>query len=279
MAPAPLQNPVGYCVTTEDGAVTLTLTDALGRPAKPFAPRGFETTPLHFDSGSQSLAAVYVRKPEARYTVLLSHGNAEDLGILAPFIESLGNRLDVSVFAYDPAGYGQSTGPPREADLYTGVEAAWCCLRQRFGVPAKRIILYGTSIGSAPSIYLAAKFGRRFGMESPNTPAGMILHAPLASGIRVLRPSTSVTWCCDPFANVSRVERVTVPTLIVHGTDDEIVPVGHSYQLQALCHTAVKPLYVQSAGHNDLDTFPVFYPRLKQFLSEIDEDLGLKSAP
>ena len=47
-----------------------------------------------------------------------------------------------SVFAWDYAGYGASTGTPREANLYRGIEAAWCTLRQRFGVPAKRIVLY-----------------------------------------------------------------------------------------------------------------------------------------
>jgi fermentation-respiration switch protein FrsA (DUF1100 family) len=270
------QDPAGYTMGTEAGTAAMVLSDPFGQPTTAFTPVSFETSALFIDSGPHRLACVYVQNPAARYTILLSHGNAEDLGLLAPFIETLANRLGVSVFAYDPPGYGQSTGPPREQGLYDGVEAAWCCLRQKFGIAAKRIVLYGTSIGSAPSVYLAAKFGKRFGEGSPNTPAGMILHAPLASGIRVLRLKTSVTWCCDPFANVSRIEAVTVPTLIVHGTNDEIVSVEHSYKLQSMCHAAVAPLFVQAGGHNDLDTFPAFYPRLTRFLAEVDTDLGLK---
>ena len=58
-------------------------------------------------------------------------------------------------------------------------------------------------------------------------PAGLILHSPLASGLRVFKPDLSLTWCCDPFKNVERVGQIVTPTLIVHGTADEIVPVSH----------------------------------------------------
>ena len=265
------QTPPGYLIQTVSGEPTLTLTDAFGEPGEALAPPQCKTTTVTFRVGSHQIVALYAQRAEAQYTVLLSHGNAEDIGLLAPFIASLTSRLKVSVFAYDYPGYGSSEGQPSEALLYKSIEAAWVCLRQRFGVPAKHIILYGTSIGSAPSVHLAAKFGRRFGEGSPNTPAGMVLHAPLASGIRVLRPATTITWCCDPFANVSRIEAVTVPTLIIHGTHDEIVPVSHSYKLASMCQFGVTPLFIQGAGHNDLDSFPAFYPRLVKFIEEIRE--------
>jgi len=270
-------NPPGYTIRPQQasGNSEMVLLDVFGNAAEPFSP-DCAVSAFRFDAGRHRVAAVYLKRQAARYTLLVSHGNGEDLGYVAPFLESLGRELGVSVFAYDYPGYGESDGTPREALLYRAVEAAWCCLRERFGVPAKRIILYGTSIGSAPSVHLAAKFGRRFGEGSAHCPAALVLHAPLASGIRVLRPSTSMTWCCDPFANISRISAVTVPTLIMHGTDDEIVPVAHSYKLQARCDAAVEPLFVHGGEHNDLDTYPAFYARLKRFVTEVDAELGLK---
>ena len=35
------------------------------------------------------------------------------------------------------------------------------------------------------------------------------------------------------------------------------------YALHAKCDAAVDPLFIESGGHNDLDTFPVFYSRLQ----------------
>lgn len=268
------QDPVGYRISEDQGKLKMILLDGLGQPSAEFTPPGCETTAVWVNVGRERVAAVYVRRPDAKYTVLLSHGNAEDIGLMAGFIRSLSAQLNCSVFAYDYPGYGASSGSASESQLYSAIEAVWCELRQRFGVPAKRIILYGVSIGSAPTVHLAAKFGRRFGIGSLHTPAGVVLHAPLCSGLRVLRPKTSVTLCCDPFANISRIEGITVPTLIIHGTDDEIISVDHSYKLVAKCPEAVTPLFIETATHNDLDTFAPFYPRLKAFLIELDRSMS-----
>jgi len=261
---------MGYRFSEDGGKLKMVLLDGPGEPSADFNPPGCETSAVFVESGRDRIAAVYVRRLDAKYTVLLSHGNAEDIGLMAGFIRSLSAQLGCSVFAYDYPGYGASSGQTSENQLYRAIEACWCELRQKFGVPAKRIILYGVSIGSAPTVHLASKFGKKFGRGSPHTPAGVVLHAPLSSGLRVLRPQTSVTLCCDPFANISRIEGITVPTLVVHGTDDEVISVDHSYKLVAKCPEAVTPLFIETATHNDLDTFAAFYPRLKAFVVEID---------
>jgi hypothetical protein len=63
--------------------------------------------------------------------------------------------------------------------------------------------------GSAAAIDLASR------VET----AAVILHAPLASGLRVLKPNVSRTWCCDPFKNIEKMRRVKCPTLIIHGKE------------------------------------------------------------
>lgn len=44
-----------------------------------------------------------------KYTLLYSHGNAEDLGLIAHFLTDLARLLGVDVLCYDYAGYGVST--------------------------------------------------------------------------------------------------------------------------------------------------------------------------
>ena len=56
------------------------------------------------------------------------------------------------------------------------------------------------SIGSAPSIVLASRQADL---------GGLILHSPLLSGMRVLRPDLQRQYWCDPFTNISKMGSVT----------------------------------------------------------------------
>jgi len=118
-----------------------------------------------------------------------SHGNAVDLGQMTSFLVGLGSRLRCNIMTYDYSGYGRSTGSVSETNLYADIEAAWLCLGKRFGICAENVILYGQSIGTVPTIDLAARYEI----------GGVILHSPLMSGMRVAFPETKRTWCFDAF--------------------------------------------------------------------------------
>ena len=51
-------------------------------------------------AGGERIAALYWLNSSATYTMLFSHGNAEDLGSVRPLLPALGD-LGFSVFAYD----------------------------------------------------------------------------------------------------------------------------------------------------------------------------------
>ena len=220
---------------------------------------------LRVPVGGGELAALWIGTPEARYTLLFSHGNASDLGMMAPFLVELSRVLGVGVFAYDYSGYGLSSGRAREAQQYRDVRAAWRHLTATLGVPPSRVVLYGQSIGSSPSIDLAAALcdGRGRG------PAGLIVHSGLLSGIRLLRPQCTTSVCFDPFRNVDKIGRVQVRTLVIHGRRDEVVPFHHGERLHAGAPRAVAPLWVDQAGHDDIEFSPAFFPRLLVFLEEL----------
>ncbi len=82
--------------------------------------------------------------------------------------------LKCNFCAYDYTGYGQSSGRPSVADTIADVDAVFAWLQRR-GVQRQDLILYGQSLGSGPTLDLAAREKRI---------AGVVLHAAFASGAR-----------------------------------------------------------------------------------------------
>ena len=158
------------------------------------------------------------RSGNAEVTILYSHANAEDLGNIYPWCKFLSKTLRVNVFAYDYTGYGLAAnqGDPSEEDCYADVDAAFSYVRDVLGVPARNVVLYGRSLGSGPSCYLASRTAdeaarsdarRRSGVdaddgtEETEAVGGVILHAPFSSIFRVVL-ETGCTLPGDRFPNV-----------------------------------------------------------------------------
>src|SRR5262249_58532580 len=97
------------------------------------------------------IPGVYLRNERADHTILYSHGNAEDLGLIA---RSLGRFRDLgfAVFAYDYRGYGTSQGKASENGTYRDIDAAYDHLTRVLGIPANRIIAYVRSAGGGPAL-------------------------------------------------------------------------------------------------------------------------------
>jgi len=130
-------------------------------------------------------------------------------------------------------------------------------LKSRFDVNPDRVILYGQSIGTVPSVDLASK---------NSNVAALILHSPLMSGMRVAFPGTQRTWCCDAFPSIEKIPRVRCPTLVIHGTDDEVIDFSHGVTIYEQCPSSVEPLWVTGAGHNDVELHAAYLDRLRSFI-------------
>ena len=108
-------------------------------------------------SAAGRIPAFFIERPGAAVTVLFSHGNAEDLGMIYDWFSDLSRVLQVNIMAYDYTGYGLSRGAPNEASCYADIEAAYGYLLTVRRLQPEQIVLYGRSLGSGPSCYLAAK--------------------------------------------------------------------------------------------------------------------------
>uniref|UniRef100_A0A1A8FSW5 palmitoyl-protein hydrolase n=1 Tax=Nothobranchius korthausae TaxID=1143690 RepID=A0A1A8FSW5_9TELE len=210
-------------------------------------------------SRGNKVGCMYIRcAPSARFTLLFSHGNAIDLGQMSSFYIGLGTRINCNIFSYDYSGYGVSAGKPTEKNLYADIDAAWHALRARYCITPENIILYGQSIGTVPTVDLASRYEC----------AAVVLHSPLTSGMRVAFPETKKTYCFDAFPNIEKVSKITSPVLIIHGTEDEVIDFSHGLALFERCPKAVEPLWVEGAGHNDIELYSQYLDRLRRFIGQ-----------
>ena len=130
------------------------------------------------------IPAFFLRRKGAKVTILFSHGNAEDLGMMYRRMKDMAMIFCANILAYDYTGYGLSKPThisPSEAMCYRNIEAAYHHLTQVMKIPSNEIILYGRSLGSGPSCHLAKKTA----VEGESV-AGLILHSPFLSIYRIV---------------------------------------------------------------------------------------------
>jgi alpha-beta hydrolase superfamily lysophospholipase len=126
-------------------------------------------------SSGVKISATYLSNPEAIFTVLFSHGNAEDIGDDQQLLERI-KAAGFAVFAYDYQGYGTSEGRPSERHAYEDENAAYNFLVQSMHVQPNRIIAFGRSVGGGPACDLASR----------RPVAGLILESAFTSAFRVM---------------------------------------------------------------------------------------------
>ncbi|URE40056.1 Autophagy protein 16 (ATG16) [Musa troglodytarum] len=197
------------------------------------------------------IVALYVRNPMAAFTVLYSHGNAADLGQMYELFLELSIHLRVNLLGYDYSGYGQSSGKPTEQNTYADIETAYKCLIENYGAKEEEIILYGQSVGSGPTVDLAARL--------PHLRA-IMLHSPILSGLRVMYPVKRTYWFD-----------------IYKGTSDEVVDFSHGKKLWELCNEKYEPLWLKGGKHCDLELFPEYLKHVKKFISTVEKSPSQRS--
>ncbi len=184
------------------------------------------------------------KKPNGR-TVVHFHGNAEladDNLKIAHELEKKG--FDVLLVEY--RGYGRSKGTkPTEEGLYLDATAVLDALEAR-GTKRDQVVLWGQSLGTGVAAEMAYR-GRG---------ARVVLVAPLASTLdlakHVVPPILPLDWVMvDRFDTLRKAPEITAPTLVVHGTADDVIPLEHGQKIaKALPHGTL--LEVPEGTHTNL---------------------------
>ncbi|HEX6234488.1 MAG TPA: alpha/beta fold hydrolase [Jiangellaceae bacterium] len=177
-------------------------------------------------------------------TVLIANGNGGNRASRAPLAaELVAAGFDVLLFDY--RGYGGNPGSPSSDGLVRDAHAALTYLVDDAEVPPDRIIYFGESLGAGVVTALA----------HTDPPAGLLLRSPFESLAAVGQhhyPFVPVGLLLrDEYPVASLVAGIDVPTTVVYGSEDTIIPPGQS---RAVAHAAagdVGVVEVDGAGHND----------------------------
>lgn len=205
----------------------------------PRPPASYNLTPAHFQLRAPdgvNLAARYWANPSARHTILWFYGNGEDLGRIAGFAAEW-QRRGFAVMALDYRGYGQSGGEPSESAIYADARLALDWLQREKNTVPGRVIAVGFSVGTGPAVDLAAS----------EPLAGLILTAPFVSAYRVMTRYPFLLG--DKFTNLAKMPRVRCPVLVVHGTQDSMIPISHGQAIYAAAGGLRQALWVEGAEH------------------------------
>ncbi len=225
-------------------------------PAQAGLPQAEEVT-FRSDDG-ETLIAWHVAARGGKPLVIYFQGNAGGLNLRAGRFAWL-TADGTGLLALCYRGYGGSTGKPSEDGLIRDAAAAYDFASARYA--AKRIVLWGESLGTAVAIALAAE--REVG--------GLILDAPFTSAVDVgaaAYPFAPVRWLIkDRFRSDQRIARVSAPLLMLHGERDSIVPISFGERLFALARAPKRMVRFPQGGHVDLDDHGAAKV-VKEFLAE-----------
>eukprot|EP00697_Spironema_sp_BW2_P000744 gnl/Spiro4/1100_TR577_c0_g1_i1.p1 gnl/Spiro4/1100_TR577_c0_g1~~gnl/Spiro4/1100_TR577_c0_g1_i1.p1 ORF type:complete len:258 (-),score=25.26 gnl/Spiro4/1100_TR577_c0_g1_i1:50-793(-) len=207
-----------------------------------------------------TVPAYYLRCPGAYFTILYCHGNAEDIGMCQPLLVRMRDLLQVNVFAFEYTGYGLSTGGarPKERAVCNDVVAAYTYIVEQLFVPVERLVVFGRSLGTGVACFLCSMLPVR----------ALILQSPLLS---VFRVGIRMTLPGDLFPNIKRIKKIRVPVFVIHGCDDDVIPISHGQTLHKLAADSRDPWWIRGCGHNDIEekTGDEFFQRIARFLTQV----------
>ncbi|EKE01333.1 MAG: Phospholipase/carboxylesterase superfamily [uncultured bacterium] len=190
-------------------------------------------------SDSETIFALYLPNKNAKYTILVSHGNAEDIGYLLPFLQAMHDH-GFAVFAYDYHGYGLSGGKPTERNAYLDINAAYDYLTKNLNIIPENIVVYGHSVGAAVALDLAVR----------EPVAAVIMQGAFITAFRVMTYVPIIPF--DKFDNLKKITQLKCPLLMIHGTVDGVIPFWHGRKLYNAAQVPKQFYQVKNAGHNDV---------------------------
>jgi len=216
------------------------------------------------------LHAWWIPNDQAKFTFIAFHGNAGNMAGRADIYEFL-HQLPANVLAVEYRGYGRSQGNPKEAGIYRDAEAGFQYLVNTKGVAPRSIISFGQSLGTAVAVHLATE----------EKVGGVVLEAPFPSAAAVAR---NKFWFLpgigfvagSQFDTRSKLSRIATPILIVHCTQDPVIPPELADEVYAAAEPPKFVLQVGGYCHEEacLIAPGKYRATLQDFLRSIDSRMS-----
>ncbi len=214
-------------------------------------------TEVWIDVKGAKLNALHFQVENPKGVIFYLHGNAGNLSswgnVALPFVQK-----GYDVFILDYRGYGKSTGKiGSQKELLQDCMRAFEYVESRY--LSEKIILFGRSIGSGPTVYLASqKKVSKVILETPYSSVSDLvkIYFPIVPTFFVKYPLKSEEWIRD----------VTAPIYIFHGTEDNVIPIEICKKLIQSISGKYEFFIIPGGNHNDLDDFPEYWIPMNKIL-------------
>lgn len=192
------------------------------------------------------LHGLHFTAPDPAGVVLFLHGNGgavDQWGLLANQYV----RRGYDVLFVDYRGYGKSGLTIRgEAELHADMRAVYEHVAELY--PEDQITVVGRSIGTGLATRLAAE----------HSPQQLILESPYFSFRSLARQRfwflPTDLLLSYPIPTNEWITQVKCPITLIHGTDDDLIPLDNSHRLQALAPDRIRLHPISGTGHNGLES-------------------------
>lgn len=173
----------------------------------------------------EQMAMLYFPPSRANAPVVAYwHGNAGQLGWDAAILgRELVDRFGVGFVGLEYPGYGLAGGEPKERAIYEDAEGLLRHLVDKRQVSNSSLVLLGHSLGGGVAVEMARRgYGSGVALISPfqSISAMAVELFPFLKVVKSLVPF----FVLDNYDNLGKIQDLKQPVLIIHGTEDEIVP-------------------------------------------------------
>jgi uncharacterized protein len=221
--------------------------------------RPFEELNL-FPEKDVVINALYFKTKDPKGIFLYFHGNRDNIQRWGKISSELGDYFHYDVFVMDYRGYGKSVGIRDEDALNR--DALFCYNYVKTNYLPKETIIYGRSLGTGIASCLASEIkADKLILETP-------YHSfnDIASGyFSLFSIEHKLPYKLSSFQYLQSVD---CPILMIHGTEDEVVPYSSGKKLyESLVNKNVTFITIQNGKHNNLgDDYKDYWEAMTAFL-------------
>jgi len=229
------------------------------------------------DAAAIKIKALYIGNINTINTdtvLMYCHGNKWHMDFYwqrAKLLAHAGGKLNYGVLMIDYRGYGLSDGEPTENGLYADVDAALAWLKLK-GLTKERLILYGFSMGSAPTCELTSK-------PRSLAPTKIILEAPFASAEVMANDGSGLNMPASFFTNLKidnaeEIKTIMQPLCWIHGTNDKFLGIKTHGEVVYKNHKGIykEAHRIEGADHGEIPKKIGFQTYLKTLTEFIRRD-------